>query len=101
MAKVLRKMIVAHSGGVLPTVSVKKAEETPVGEAGVFITYPRAFNCGAHKRVILRTDLPCHPQAAVEQQVCLNGVFENKQLPVCACSSQPPRTCSAVQQTMR
>jgi len=39
VAKVLRKMIVAHSGGVLPTVSVKKAEETPVGEAGVFITY--------------------------------------------------------------
>jgi hypothetical protein len=66
--KVLRKLITAHSGGVLASMSVEKAEETPVEVAGVLVTRPRAFDCGAYKRVILRADLQCHPLLPINRR---------------------------------
>jgi len=80
--KVFRKFITAHSGGVLASVSVEKAEEMPVGGAGVLVTLPRTFDCGAYKRVILRADLQCYPQAAVDQQACLK---RNMEQIICVC----------------
>ena len=66
--KVFRKFITAHSGGVLASVSVEKAEEMPVGGAGVLVTLPRTFDCGAYKRVILRADLQCHPLLPINRR---------------------------------